>query len=187
MGLVIVDFSWVKDLAEQANQVETQRREQFRRENERARQLALATAPFVEKLHLVISTCADEFNKYIQSAKGKVAASRVQKRVKRTVNEHDAELAYQEESSFFAFSRKDWVFGIRGCAGVVEFIEMPTSGEPLSVRLDEVGATPSHKLEAYVDEATNQIGWKQGATVVDGQAIMSVCRSYFKDFIERTN
>jgi hypothetical protein len=182
-----MDFSWVKDLAEQANKVEEDRRAQKRCETEREKQLAVSTAPFIEKLHLVVSTCAEEFNKYVHYNGGKVLTTRVQKRVKRTINEKDAELSYPEEATYFAITRKDWTYGIRGCAGQVEFIELPSGGEPLSVRLDEVGATPSRKLVAYVDETSQKIGWKQDDKVVDGQEIMSICRDYFRELIERTN
>jgi hypothetical protein len=183
--MTTVDFSWVKDLADEANKVESERRQKQRRDTECEKQVAMATAPFVEKLHLVISTCAEEFNKYIDNQRGKVLATRVQKRVKRTVNEKDAELSYPEEATYFSFTRKDWTFGIRGCAGHVEFIELPTS-EPLSVRIDEVGSSAARTLDAYLDESTQQIGWKEDGHVMDGQAIMSLCREYFKEFIERT-
>jgi hypothetical protein len=182
-----MDFSWVKDLADEANRVEKDRRDKQRRECERDKQLALATAPFVEKLHLVVSTCAEEFNKYVNYSRGKVLASRIQKRIRRTVNENDQELSYPEEATFFTFNRKDWTFGVRGCAGLVEFIEIPTTGESMSARLDELGATPSRKLEAYLDEATQRVGWKESGKVVDGQEIMTICKNYFKDFIEKTN
>ncbi|SRR5579875_308196 len=182
-----MDFSWVKDLAEQSNQKELARRERLRRQSERDKQVALATAPFVEKLHLVVSACAEEFNKFIQFPELRVTAGRVQKRLQRTVNENDPELAYPEEATSFGFSRCDWTYGIRGCRGEVEFIEVPTSGGALSVRLDEVGATPSRKFVAHLDEDGQQIVWKQDGQVMDGQAIMTICRDYFREFIERTN
>lgn len=182
-----MDFSWVKQLADNSNRVEQERREKKRRDTEQERQLALATSPFIDKLYLVLSTCVEEFNKHMNFSPGKVAVTRVQKRVKRTVNESDPELSYSEESTFFAFSRKDWTYGIRGCAGHVEFIEMPTTGGPLTVRLDEIGATPSRKLVGYLDEEAQQIGWKQDDRVVDGQGIMSICKDYFREFIERTD
>ncbi len=182
-----MDFSWVKELADQANLVEQQRKEHQHHQMEVEKQLSLATAPFIDKLHMVISACAEEFNKYIQSDGGKVTATRIQKRVKRWALEKDPDLTYAEESTFFTFSRKDWVFGIRGCGGIVEFIELATTGEPMSVRMDEVCTSPVRKLEAYLDPGTQQVGWQENGQVVDGAAIMTVCREFFRQFIERTN
>lgn len=181
-----MDFTWVKELADQANKQEHERREKERRDAQMAKQMALATAPFVEKLHQVMSTCSEEFNKHIQYQELKVLATRVQKAVKRTLHPEDPELTYAEESTSFTFSRKDWTYGIRGCKGEVEFIEVPNSGG-LGVRLDDVGATPSRKLVAQVDEASQKIVWKQDGQVMDGQAIVSICKDYFREFIDKTN
>jgi hypothetical protein len=180
-----VDFSWVKELAEQANDREAARQERDRRDKEEQRQLAVATAPFVEKLHLLIATCAEEFNKYTRYQNLRISATRILKRNKGVINAEDPELMYNEESTSFCFTRKDWTYGIRGSKGLVEFLELPSTG--VGLNLDDVGATPSRKLEASLDNASQQIIWKYQGQVMDGQSIVALCKEYVKEFIERTN
>jgi hypothetical protein len=184
-----LDLSWVKALAEQSNRQQEERAAEERRQKEEDRQIALATIPFIEKLHLLLTTCAEEFNKYVQYSNLRVVTTRVQKRTRRTVNAEDSELTYSEEMCSFTFSRADWTYGVRGCKGVVEFLELPTSSGAggLGFRFDEAGATPSHKLVAIVDKPTQQILWMHNERIMDGEAIISLCKEYFKSFIERTN
>lgn len=184
-----MDFSWVKELAEQSNVLEEGRRAKDRAEKEDQRTVALATAPFVEKLYHLFNTCGDEFNKFVNYNQLRVTTTRVQKKVKGTINPEDPELSYPEEVAYFIFSRGDWTYGVRGGRGAVEFIEFPNAGggPNLSLRLDETAVAPSRKLIATIDSATGQIVWSSEEGPVDGPAIVSICRDYFRDFIEKTN
>lgn len=184
-----MDLSWVRALAEQSNIKEEERAAEEIRQQEEERQVALSTAPFVEKLHLLIATCADEFNKYIQYQGLRVTTTRVQKRNKRTVNAENPALTYDEEIASFTFGRGDWTFGVRGVKGEVEFLELPSKlgGGGLDFRFDEAGASPSHKLVAKLDKPTQQILWMHNERIMDGESIISLCREYFMTFIQRTN
>ncbi len=184
-----MDLSWVRALAEQSNVKQEERAAEQVRQKEEERQVALSTAPFVEKLHLLIATCAEEFNKYIQYQGLRVATTRVQKRVKRTCNAENPALTYDEEISSFTFARGDWTFGVRGVNGAVEFLELPSKmgGGGLEFRFEEAGTTPSHKLVAVLDKPTQQILWMYNERIMDGEAIISLCREYFMVFIQRTN
>ena len=184
-----MDFSWVKDLAEQANVQESERRRIQRLERLKERQLSLATGPFVEKLYLLINACAEEFNKYIAFNHLKVTTTRVVKRTKGTLYPDDPELTYPEETAYFTFSRKDWTYGMRGSDGSIEFIEISiTDGKSgLGARFDEVGATPSRKLVASIDDANDQVVWQLDGQNLGGQQIVNICTLYFREFIEKSN
>lgn len=184
-----VDLSWVRALAEQSNVKEEERAAEQVRQKEEERQVAISTTPFVEKLHLLIATCAEEFNKYIQYHSLRVITTRVQKRSKRTVNPENAALTYDEEIASFTFGRGEWTFGVRGVNGLVEFIELPSKlgAGGLDFRFEDAGATPSHKLTAVLDKPTQQILWMYDERIMDGEAIISLCREYFMTFIQTTN
>lgn len=182
-----MDFSWVKELADAANQGEEAKKIRARREKEDRKVLAYATGPFVEKLYLVILTASDEFNKYVNYSHLKVEVTRVQKRIKSTAYADEPELAYPEESSYFTFSRNQWTYGIRGINGLVEFVEFPTAGGSLGFRLDEVNVNPSRKLTAELDPSKQQIIWRYRDDILDGRGIGNLCKEYFREFIERSN
>ena len=183
-----MDFSWVKQLAEQSNMTAELKFQKERADKTQQRQLALATTPFVEKLHRVLETCAEEFNKYIQYQHLRCYAGKLQKRAQGVANANDAQLTYQEESASFQLTRGDWIYGVRGTDGVVEFLELPTTaGSTFSIRLEETGVTPSRKLIASLEKETEQIVWLRDGQIMDGQAIVALCRDYFREFIERSN
>jgi hypothetical protein len=181
------EFSWIKDLADDANVRQEQRREVDRQEKERLKQVALATGGFVERLHQFFSTCSLEFNKHVKYEGLKMRCSRVTKRTKGTANPEIPDLSYPEESFSFTFTRRDWTFGIRGLTGLVEFLEMPTGDSSLSVNIDEVGMPPSRKLQAQYDSASDKVVWTHNGSRVNADQLLALCREYIKEFIERTN
>jgi hypothetical protein len=181
------EFSWIKDLADQANVRQEQRSEVDRRSKEQQKQVALATGGFVERMHQFFSTCAVEFNKHVKYDGLKMRCSRVTKRTKGTANADIPGLSYPEESHFFTFARRDWTFGIRGLSGAVEFIEMPTSDSSLSVNIDEVGIPPSRRLDGEYDTNSDKVVWKYQNQRVNADQLLAICREYIQEFIERTN
>ena len=181
------EFSWLKDMAEDANVRQEQRREVDRKEKENQKKIAYATGGFVDQLHQFFSGCAIEFNRHVKYESLKMRCSRVVKRTKGTANPEIPDLSYPEESSSFTFSRRDWTFGIRGLTGLVEFLEMPTGDSSLSTNIDEVGMAPSRKLEGEYDEASDKVVWTHNGTRVNKDQIVALCREYLKEFIERTN
>jgi hypothetical protein len=181
------EFSWIKDLADDANVRQEGRRESDRQEKIQQKQVALATGGFVDRLHQFFNTCSMEFNKHIKYDHLKMRCSRVIKRTKGTANAEIPELSYPEESFSFTFARRDWTFGVRGLSGVVEFIEMPTSDSSLSVNIDEVGIPASRKLQAEWDQANEKVVWKYEGSRVNADQLLAICREYIKEFIERTN
>lgn len=186
---VEVDFSWVKNLADESNQKEVDRQNAERRVKAEHRQEAVATTPLVEKLFLLISACSDEYNKYVKYQHLRVSVTRVQKRSHGTENAGDAELAYTDEASYFTFSRNSWTYAIRGHNGVVEFLELPsgTGGSMLNYKIDEAAIAPNRKLTATFDGGSQQVVWKDNGQIVDGPRIISICQEYFVDFIQKTN
>lgn len=180
-----MDFSWVKQLADQANQAELARQEKERREREDKRQSALATVPFVEKIYLLINTCTEEFNKHCMFPNLRVVTSRLYKRQKTS----EVPGSEPDEVAYFTFSRRGYMYGIRGVNGSVEFVEFPvTDGSgSLTIKLDELGIEPSRRFVADMDRETRKVTWKMGASVLDGPLIISLCQQYFSEFIGRTN
>ena|GEM_PF-2107170 len=189
VGRLRVDFSWVKNLADESNKKEVDRLNSERQEKSEHRQEAVATTPLVEKLYLLISACSDEFNKYVNYQHLRVSVTRVQKRSHGTANADDAELAYADEASYFTFARNSWTYAIRGQNGVVEFLELPsgTGGTILNYKIDEAAIAPNRKLMANFDKGSQQVVWKENGQIVDGPKIISICQEYFVDFIQKTN
>jgi hypothetical protein len=184
-----VDFSWVKNLADESNQKEVERLSADRRQKAEHRQEAVATTPLVEKLFLLISACSDEFNKHVNYQHLRVALGRVQKRTHGTTNADDPELAYADEASYFTFARNGWTYAVRGHNGVVEFLELPTGtgGASLHYNIFEAAIAPNRKLVATFDQASRQVVWKENGQIVDGPRIISICQEYFVDFVQKTN
>lgn len=184
-----MDFSWVKNLADESNQKEVERQNADRRQKAEHRQEAVATTPLVEKLYLLISACSDEFNKYVQYQHLRVVLTRVSKRNHGTANADDPELAYAEEASYFTFARNGWTYAIRGHNGVVEFLELPsgTGSTTLNYKIDEAAIAPIRKLVASFDGGSQQVVWKDNGQIIDGPRIISICQEYFVDFIQKTN
>ncbi|MBI4534409.1 MAG: hypothetical protein HY711_10740 [Candidatus Melainabacteria bacterium] len=184
-----MDLSWIKELAERANEQALVREKQQQRDMEIQHHLAAATGPFVDKLFVMLAACAEEFNKYVRDPDLKVVVARVQKRTKSGSSSHGPEADYSEEISFFSFARKEWTFGVRGSNGLVEFLELPgrSGGWMLGYRMDEAAVSPSHVLAARFDEFSQHIVWLRDSHVMDGRDIIVLCQDYFKEFIERTN
>jgi hypothetical protein len=180
-----VDFSWVKQLAEQTNQLETHRQDRDRRAKEDSKTVALATNPFVEKLHLVINGATEEFNKHCIYPQLRVQTSKLYKHSK-TGPEPTAE---PDEVSYFTFYRKGYMYGIRGVNGIVEFVQVPVgdSLSSFSIKLHEMGVTPTKSMTAEIDPDTRKIRWKMDGVPLDGPQIVSMCQKFFVDFIEQTN
>ncbi len=186
-----MDFSWVRQLAESSNRFEEEKQENERREREEERLKALATIPFVDKLFMLLQTFCEEFNKYSIYPELRVSISRISKRSKAPYNETSK--VSPDEIAYFTFTRKSWMYGIRGINGVVEFIEFPVTegAASLSMRLDEIGADSSYKLEAKiqhdVEGTKKQVIWYLKDELMDGPKLISLCQHYFSDFITRTN
>lgn len=180
-----MDLSWVKELADQSNELEMTRQEMQRKQKLQEKQISLATSPFVEKLHVLLSAFTEEFNKHTHYGDLKIVASSLIKRTQGVANRNDQELTYPEEFSGFSIRRKDWIFGVKGLKGSVEFVEIPAIGP--QVNLEDAGGTLWKKFVAEVDANSSQIVWKRNDEVVDGQKIVATCQEYFKEFIERTN
>jgi len=180
-----VDFSWVKQLAEQSNQQELQRQEKERNAREDKRLAALATVPFVEKIFVLIQTCTDEFNKHCMFPNLRIVNSRLTKWSKTP----DVPGAEPDEVAYFMFARTQYMYGIRGVNGLVEFVELPVTdtSSSLNMRLHELGIDASKTFEAELDPATRAIVWKMNGRPLDGPAIISTCQQYFSEFISRTN
>lgn len=184
-----MDFSWVKNLADESNQKEVDRLNADRRQKSEHRQEAVATTPLVEKLYLLISACSDEFNKYVNYQHLRVVLTRVQKRSHGTANADDPELAFAEEAAHFTFARNGWTHAIRGQNGIVEFLELPsgTGGSSLHYNIDEAAIAPIRKLVASFDGGSQQVVWKDNGQIIDGPKIISICQEHFVNFIQKTN
>ncbi len=184
-----MDFSWVKNLADESNQKEVDRLSSERRQKAEHRQEAVSTTPLVEKVYLLISACSDEYNKYVNYQHLRVTLSRVQKRNHGTANADDPELSYADEVAYFTFTRNGWTFAIRGYNGVVEFLELPsgTGGAMLNYKIYEAAIAPNRKLVAAFDSGSQQVVWKDNGQIIDGPRIISICQEYFVYFIQNTN
>ena len=180
-----MDFSWVKQLAEQSNQAELARQEKDRNDRETKRQTALATVPFVEKIYVLVQTCTEEFNKHCMFPHLRVTTSKLQKRSKTP----DTVGAEPDEVAYFTFARTSYMYGIRGMNGVVEFVELPITdvSSALGIKLDELGMQASKTMVASLDAQTGKVGWSHNSRVLDGPAIISLCQQYFSEFIAKTN
>lgn len=185
-----MDFSWVRQLAEESNQHEQIKQEQERIRQEEERLVALATVPFVEKLYMLIQAFCEEFNKYSIYPDLRISMSKLSKRSKAPYP--DDRYIKPDEVAYFTFTRKSWMFGIRGSNGLVEFIEFPvTDGAgSLSLKLDELGADGVYTLNAKIeteDGQKKQVVWTYKDEVMDGPKLISLCQHYFGDFVKRTN
>jgi len=182
-----VDLSWVKDLANQANEQEIKRQKDEHQRKADEKQVALATAPFIEKLHVLIQKCAEEFNKYVIYPHLKIVVSRLQKRAVGTLNAGDPELSCPEEKASFMFSRQDWLYAIRGSKGIVEFLELPCPADGASsLNLEQIGVSSSRQLVAAVDTKSQQVIWQYQGRIVGGEDIVNLAQEYLREFIERT-
>lgn len=180
-----MDFSWVKQLAEQTNQLEMQRTERDRQQKEDKKTIALVTCPFVEKLHMVITGASEEFNKVVMYPHLRVQPSKLYRHSK-TGPESTAE---PDEVAYFSFLRKGYMYGVRGMNGIVEFIQIPV-GDGMSgftIKLHEMGVTPTRSLNAEIDPESRKIRWVVEGHTLDGPSIVSMCQKFFVDFIEQTN
>ena len=180
-----MDFSWVRQLADQSNQQELARQERIRKEREDKKTVALATNPFVEKLHLVVNGASEEYNKHCMFGELRITTSKLYKHSKTG----EAPTAEPDEVSYFTFFRKGYMYGIRGVNGVVEFIEVPVGdiSSAMSIRLHEMGVTPSRQLLAELDGDSKKIRWSMGGIPMDGPAIISLCQKFFIELIQQTN
>lgn len=179
-----MDFSWVKQLADQSNQTEMARQEKDRRDREDKKSRAMATTPFIDKLFVVISGACEEFNRHCMFPHLRVQLSKPYKH-SRTDAEPTAE---PDEVAYFAFARCGYMYGIRGVNGLIEFISMPVGdNSALSMRLHELGVSPLEKLEADLEPETKKVRWIHRGNYVDGPAIISLCQKFFVDMIETTN
>lgn len=179
-----MDFSWVKQLADQSNKTEMERQEKKRREQEDKKTQAMATGPFVEKLFVVINGATDEFNKHCVFPHLRVQISKPYKH-SRTGEEPTAE---PDEIAYFAFIRCGYMYGIRGMNGVVEFIQMPVGdSSALALKLHELGLNPLERLEAEIDQDTKKIRWMHRGAPIDGPSIIALCQKFFVNLIETTN
>ena len=179
-----MDFSWVKQLADQANQQEISKQEEERKAKETRKKVAQATCPFVEKLFLLINTCSEEFNKHCMFQHLRVSGSKLYKR-SRTGPESTAE---PDEVAYFTISRGSYMYGIRGMNGLVEFVEMPISEGSgiIAIKLDELGITASKTFVADLDLNSNEVIWKMDERPLNGPLIVSQCQQYFSDFIAKS-
>lgn len=187
-----MDFSWVRQLAEESNQHELDKLEAERLKLEEERLAALATVPFVEKLFMLLQACCEEFNKHTMFPELRVLMGRIAKKSKGPYPEDIKVKA--DEVAYFVFTRKQLMSGIRGINGNVEFVEFPVSdgASALGMKLDEASAEVKHRLVAkaeITDEAgkKRQIVWKYNDEIMDGPKLISLCQFHFSDFIKRTN
>jgi hypothetical protein len=184
MRSVGVDFSWVKQLAEDTNQQELARQEQIKRQKEERKVVAQATIPFVEKLHLVINGASEEFNKHCQFPNMKINITRMYKHSK-TGAESDAE---PDEVAYFTFQRLSQMYGICGINGTVEFVSTPV-GEMIgaNIKLHEHALPAVKRLVAEVDPESRKTRWLLDGVAMDGAGIVSLCQKFFINLIEVTN
>jgi hypothetical protein len=179
-----VDFSWVKQLADQSNEKEQSRLEKDQRQREDQKTAAMATCPFVEKLHVVLSGATEEFNNLCHYPKLRINMSRLYRHSK-SAPEPGGE---PDEVSYFSFQRLDYMYGVKGVNGLVEFIRVPVSDTlTVSIKLHELQVPAIHTLQAELDPESNKVRWMHDNQPVDGPAIISLCRKFFVDLIERTN
>jgi hypothetical protein len=184
-----VDFSWVRELAEQANQLEVDRQEDERLKLEEARAVAVATIPFVEKLYMLLNTCTEEFNKHMHYPHLRVTMSRFQKKTRGQPYGGTDPNYVNEEIAYFTFTRRSWMFGVRGINGLIDFVEFPvTEGAgALNMKLDELGIEGVYKLKASLDRENKQVLWTMHEQLLDGPKLILLCQDFFSTFIQRTN
>lgn len=183
-----MDFSWVRQLADQSNQYEIDKQDKERRRQEDERLKAMATGPFVDKLFMLYQACCEEFNKHCMFQDLRVTLSRL------TRKSRGPDAAVPDEIAYFTFTRKSWMYGIRGINGSVEFIELPVTegAASLTMKLDELGVDSSVKLIAKIegdpmDMKKKQVVWTLNDQVMDGPKLISVSQNYFSEFVKRTN
>jgi hypothetical protein len=191
MSGATVDFSWVKQLADQANQIEIDKQEGQRKKQEEERLGALATVPFIDKLYMLFQACSEEFNKHSMFPNLRVAVSRLNKKTKGSYSDLSIP---SEEIAYFTFTRRNWMYGIRGINGIVDFCEFPVTegASSLTMKLDELGLEASYQLIAKVqgdpqDVSKKTVVWTYNDEIMDGPKLISLCQHYFSEFITRTN
>lgn len=182
-----MDFSWVKQLADQANQLELERQDEERKRIAREKRLAAATTPFNEKLYMLLNMCCDEFNKHCMFANLRVTITRFQQKTRMPPG--DPQLVVPEEISYFTFTRKTWLYGVRGINGIVEFVQFPVSegAGGLNLKLDELGIDARYTLTAKEDEDSKEVIWTLNEELMDGPKLVSLCQAFFSEFIHATN
>ena len=188
-----MDFSWVRQLAEESNQHEIDKQENLRRKLEDERQMALATVPFVEKLFMLVQACCDEYNKHTMFQDLRVIISRgITKKSKGT---YENLLSPNDENAFFSFARRNSMYGIRGTNGVVEFVDsvqVSDVSSSLSLRLDEMSVGVAYKLVAKtegdpLDLNKKSVVWTLKDEIMDGPKLINLCQHYFSEFVKRTD
>lgn len=183
-----MDLSWIKLLAEESNQSEISRQERLRREEEERKMVAAATPPFVEKMHRLIDTYAQEFNQHCMFPELRITVSKLQKRNRGATSGYSQANNPIDEVAYFTFTRTHWLFGVKGINGIIEFIEIPVTegAAAMTYRLDEMGLAATKTLVATIDPDTDKPVWSLDGHTLDAPAIYSLCEWYFRDFIERT-
>lgn len=186
-----MELSWIKQLADDSNQAEATKQEDERRKKEEERLVAFATVPFVEKLFKLVQSWCEEFNKYSMYPELRVTVSRLTKKTRGPQFEGTGPL---DEVGYFTFTRKSWMFGIRGINGTVDFCQLPVTegAASLSMKLDELGVDSVYKLVAKVesdksDVQKKQVLWTLNDEVMDGPRLGLLCQHFFTDFVKRTN
>ncbi len=180
-----MDFSWVKQLADDVNKQELAKQDKKRRDQEAKRVLAAATNPFVEKLYVVINGASEEFNKHCMFSNLRVGVSKLYKHSKTPADP----TAEPDEVAYFTFDRLGYLFGIRGMNGLVEFIELPV-GDTLNVatiKLHEMPISANQRLVAELEPESQKIYWLLDGQPVDGAVIVSLCQKFFINLIEQTS
>lgn len=184
-----MDFSWVRELAEQSIQIEMDRQEKERQLLEERRAVAAATIPFVEKLYMLLNTCTEEFNKHMHYPTLRVTMSRFQKKTKGAPYGTNDTNFVNEEIGYFTFTRRDWMFGVCAINGDVDFVEYPVTegAAALNMKLDELGIDGRYKLKAVLDQETKQVMWTMHEQLLDGPKLILLCQEFFSEFVNRTN
>ncbi len=184
-----MDFSWVRELAEQANQIEVDRQECERLKLEEERAIAAATIPFIEKLYMLLNTCTEEFNKHTHYPNLRVTMSRFQKKSRGAPYGSNDPNYVNEEIAYFTFTRRSWMFGVRGINGIVDFVEFPVTegASALNMKLDELGIEGMYKLKGFLDRDNKQVLWTMHEQLLDGPKLILLCQEFFSNFIKRTN
>ena len=188
-----MDFSWVRQLADESNsrELEKQEHERDRMENECLQ--SLATVPLVEKLFKLIQICSDEFNRHCMFPELRVLISRTI--TKKSKGSLDSVHAAMEEYAFFSFARRNSMYGIRGLNGVIEFvddIQVSDVASSLNLRLDEMTVQVVYKLIARAeadpsDKTSKHVVWTLNDETLDGPMIITLCQQYFSRFIKGTD
>jgi hypothetical protein len=188
-----VDYSWVRQLAERSNDYEAEKQAAERRRIENERLVSQATVPFVEKLFRLLQAFCEEFNKHCMYPDLRVVMSRALS--KKSMGNIDKSSTAVEESAYFAFARRNSMYGIRGMSGSIEFvdeIQVSDVQSSLTMRLDEMTAGAMYKLVARVegdplDLTRKYVVWTLGNETMDGPMLNTLCQRYFTEFIKRTD